>query len=146
VRSRPRLRTWGLVGVALTAAGCGGSEEREFTPESFIEEMNANGAALELARALTVNAEGVEVYAVTFSEPAQSATGEGKPPADVGGSATLIVVADAAGAREEFARCEQAPSLTCFRAANAVLRAEELPAAERARITSALESIETVDD
>lgn len=130
--------------LALVAAGCGG-EERTFTPQGFVDEMNANGAALELGPVLATNTEGVEIFSVTFSEPAPSATGEGTPPAEAGGSASLLVVEDADGAREEFARCETAPSLTCFRAANAVLRVEELEAADRARITTALESIETME-
>ncbi len=108
--------------------------------------MNANGAALALGPVLTTNPDGEEIHTVTFTDLAPSATGEGKPPVDSHGSATLVVVESADTAREEFARCEQAPVLTCFRAANAVLRIEALQAADQARITAALEAIGSADD
>lgn len=130
--------------IAVAGSGCG-SDERTFTPESFIDAMNSHGAALALGPVLTTNPDGDEIYTVTLTELAPSATGEGRSPAS-GGSATLIVVADSDLARAEFERCERAPLLTCFRAANAVLRVEELQPADQARITTALEAIQTIDD
>lgn len=138
-----------LLGAAVAAAalvGCGGGEEREFTAADFVAEMNANGAALSLGPVLTTNPDGEEIHTVTFTDLAPSATGEGKAPVDSHGSATLVVVEGVDTAREEFVRCEQAPVLTCFRAANAVLRIESLQAADQARITAALEAIGSPDD
>lgn len=135
-----------LVATVVLASGiaaCG--SEREFTPQSFVDEMNAEGAALALGPVLTTNPDGVDVHTVTFTDFAPSATGEGEVPADAHGSATLLVVADADAARGEYERCEQAPALTCFRAANAVLRVEELLASDQARISTALEAMQTTD-
>ena len=53
-------------------------------------------------------------------------------------SGTLIVAADAGSAGAEFDRCEAAADLTCFRAANVVLRFEEMAAADRARVSGAV--------
>ncbi len=135
-----------LIGLAtsLTMVACGG--EHEFTAQGFIDEMNDNGAALALGPALTKNPDGADVYTVSLTEFAPSAVGQEPPPTDVHGAATLLIVDDSDAAREEFDRCERAPILTCFRASNAVLRVEDLPPADQARITTALEALATNGD
>ncbi len=125
-------------------AACSG--EHEFTAQDFIEEMNDNGAALALGSALTKNPDGADIYTVSLTEFAPSAVGQAPPPTDVHGAATLLIAADSDAGRDEFDRCEQAPILTCFRAGNAVLRVEDLPPADQARITTAVESLATNGD
>lgn len=141
----PRALAACALGLCLLA-GCGGSEERRFTPQSFVEEINAEGAAVALGDVLTRNERGVEIHAVTFTEAATAATGEGRVGPEEHGSGTLLVLEDAAAAEEEYDRCQPAPSLTCFRAANAVLRFEDLEPADQARVVSALETIATVEE
>ncbi len=140
IGSRRPLRAGAPLLVALVAWGCSG--ERQFTPEGFIEEMNANGAALQLGPVLTTSPEGGEIRSVTFTEVAPSATGEGSSKAKPPGEASLVVADDTNAAQAEFARCEAAADLTCFRASNAVLRAAELDSSDQARITTALESLQ----
>jgi hypothetical protein len=70
---------------------------------------------------------------VRFSGDAESDQLHGE-----GGDATMLVLDDAEAAGAEFARCETAPLLTCFRAANVVLRFEDMSAADRARIVGAV--------
>lgn len=117
-------------------AGCGG--EKQFTEDGFIDAVNAEGAGLELGEVITTNEQGVDVRSVTFAEGATSPTGaEG----GVHGSGTMLVLADAGAATDELERCETAPSLTCFRAANVVLRFEELFPEEQSRVIAAFEAI-----
>lgn len=125
--------------LALAGAGCGG--ERTFTPQGFIDDMNGHGAALALGDVLTTNPDGIDVWAVSLTNLAPSATGEGATPEVAPTAATLLVFADADAARTEFDRCDGAPSLTCFRAANAVLRVEDIEPSDQARLTTAIEAI-----
>lgn len=130
--------------VALLLAGCGGEAEREFTPQELVAAINAHGAAVQLGDVVTENEDGVAIYTVRFTEPAVGVTGEGSATSALHGSGSLLTLEDAAAAREEYERCSGAPSLTCFRAANAVLRFEDLEPADQARLVTALEAIETV--
>ena len=125
--------------MALVAVGCGG--EKEFTATGFIDAMNDHGATLTLGPVLTTNPDGIDVNQVSFSETAPSATGAGAQTEGENGDATLLIFDDADNARSEFDRCEDAPALTCFRAANAVLRVEDLQPSDRARITTAIEGV-----
>ena len=50
----------------------------------------------------------------------------------------MIVAGDAGSAGDEFDHCEGAADLTCFRAANVVLRFEDMAAADRARVSGAV--------
>ena len=50
----------------------------------------------------------------------------------------MIVADDAGSAGDEFDRCDRSADLTCFRAANVVLRFEGMDAADRARISGAV--------
>lgn len=127
-----------LPALALLGA-CGG--EKEFTPASFIDALNANGATLKLGPVLATNPAGVEVHAVTFTATAPSATGEGAGTARANGEATLLVFGGSGDAEDEFDRCQTLPALTCFRAANAVLRIADLQPSDQARITTAIEGV-----
>ena len=124
--------------LVLGLAACGG--ERVFTAGEFVDEMNANGAALKLGPVLTQNPEGIAVNEVTLTSAAQSATGTGPTPAE-SASASLLVLSDADAAGEEYDRCQRAASLTCYRAANVVLRVENLQRADQAQLTTAVEAI-----
>ena len=53
----------------------------------------------------------------------------------------MIVASDADSAGAEFDHCETAADLTCFRAANVVLRFEGMDAADRARISGAVSAL-----
>lgn len=133
----PLLLAW----VAL--GGCG-SGEREFTPEEFIQTINAEGAGLALGPAIAADDGGVEVHSVTFTE---ASTGVGSPAIDspkaAHGSGRLLIAGDADAARIEFERCEGVDQLTCFRAANAVLSFKGMDGADQARIVTSLEAIQT---
>jgi len=140
--ARRILARWALItalaGGAIAAAGCG---EKQFTAESFIDAMNEHGATLALGPVLTTNPEGIEVHQVTFTETAPSATGEGEGTEEANGDATLLIFDGDGDAEDEFDRCNGAPALTCFRAANAVLRVENLQPSDRARITTAIQGV-----
>ena len=133
------------LGLAAMLASCGG--ERTFTAQEFIDEMNAHGAALALGPVLTTNPEGVDIYSVSLTE---LSTGVGSAPEPVAegapGSGSMLILGDADAARSEFSRCEQSPELTCFRAANAVLRFQALGGGDQARIVTAIQAIETKPD
>ncbi len=131
-----------LVGAAIVLSACGG--ERTFSAQEFIDEMNAHGAALALGPVLTTNPDGVDIYSISLTE-LSTGVGSAPQPAPVGlpGSGSMLVLDDADVARSEFARCEQSPELTCFRAANAVLRFQALQGGDQARIVAAIQAIET---
>lgn len=123
--------------AAVVAIGCGG--EREFDANGFIDAANAEGAALVLGAELSVTENGEPVYEVR-SRPEPGADpnpqlGDGRA------SGSLIVATDASTAGAEFDRCEDSTDLTCFRAANVVLRFEEMAAADRARISGAVSAL-----
>ena len=131
-----------LVSGAFALSACGG--ERTFNAREFIDEMNDHGAALALGPVLTTNPDGVDIYSISLTE---LSTGVGSAPQavpeGVPGSGSMLILDDADGARSEFARCEQSPELTCFRAANVVLRFQALEGGDQARIVTAIEAIET---
>src|SRR5687768_974805 len=113
--------------AVLALAGCG--SDRAFEPDEFVEEANAEGAGLVLGEPLTSIEEGVDVYALSFEEePGEHDGPEPGGHAHSGGS--LIVTEDADAAREEHARCEQAVTLVCYRAANVVLLFDADPSDE----------------
>ena len=123
---------------------CGG--EKQFTPDSFVADINEAGAGLELGSMLTTSSQGVDVYAIAFAPAApDSPTGE-DPERELTSSGTLLAMEDEDEARAEFERCSGAPDLTCFRAANTVLRFEQLDPADQARLVTALQELETIDE
>jgi len=133
----PRSAAAALLGALALAAGCG--SERTFSAEEFVAEANANGAGLSLGNPLeTARKEGIELHTVELAQ----AEGE---PEDAGEAAhghaggTLTITPDPSAGAAEFERCEQAASLICFRAANAVLLFEDaLEPEDQARIAGAL--------
>lgn len=147
----PRRRKIGFLAAALISASvaavvvasCG--QETTFTAEGFVTEMNDHGAALALGPPLTSNADGAEVFTVTITDAAPSVTGEEFPNDSSHGAATLLILEETGSAEDEFTRCERAADLTCFRAANAVLRVQGLEGADQARISTALQGIAAGD-
>lgn len=121
--------------AALAAAGCG---EQTFTASELVDAANEQGARLALGEQLTTSRDGAEVYAVS-----SAASPESPNPQLVGGGGkgTLLVAADAGSGSEEFDRCEAAADLTCFRAANVVLRFESLDGPDQARISGAISAL-----
>jgi hypothetical protein len=119
----------------LIASGCGG--ERSFDAESIVDELNGAGAGLTLGESLPVTTEDVDVRVVTFGSAPGVAAG------DELGAGAVSILDDADAARAEFARCQAAVDFTCFRAANAVLRFTAMTQEERARVTAAVQAIET---
>lgn len=118
--------------AALAAVGCG---EKHYSASGFIEAANEQGAELDLGERLATNPAGEEVYPITTAAPG------GKPNPQLEGSGskgTMIVADDAGSAGDEFDRCDRSADLTCFRAANVVLRFEGMDAADRARISGAV--------
>ena len=112
--------------LTLLVAACGG--ERTFEPDEFVDAANEEDAGLVLGEQLTSIEEGVDVYALSFDEPAESETGEDDHGHGTGGS--MIVADDAESATAEFERCEATVSLTCYRAANVVLYFNAAPTDE----------------
>lgn len=135
-----------LLASGMSIAACGGSEERVFDAQELVTEIDEQGAGVALGPVMTTTPDGAEVYAITFTEQSE---GVGAPieqtPTGAGGG-TMLIAADTDAARDEFERCEQTGSLTCFRAANAILRFEQLEGADQARLSTALESIATISE
>jgi hypothetical protein len=101
------------------AAGC--SEERTFTAEEFVEEVNAQGVEMHLGEELSTTESGAELHAVEL-EPlvgAPAIPGEGPP----GGS--LAVYDDTADAEDRLDECKAAADLLCYQAANVVVILEQ---------------------
>ena len=123
-----------IVVPALAVAGCG---EKHFSASGFIDAANEQGAELDLGERLATNPAGEDVYPIT------TAPG-GKPNPQLegrGSKGTMIVADDAGSAGDEFDRCDRSADLTCFRAANVVLRFEGMDAADRARISGAVSAL-----
>jgi hypothetical protein len=110
----------------IALVGCGG--ERTFEPGEFVDTVNDEGADLVLGDELASIEEGVDVYALTFAR------------GDSGGS--LIVTGGADAARDEHARCEDAVTLVCYRAANVVLMFDTDPSDQHvARVDAAIRAL-----
>jgi len=120
----------------LLAGGCGG--ERTFTADDFVAEVNAEGAEIELGDVITTNQEGVEVRAIQLGSTGLSPTGAAAEP---GATGAMLVLGDAGAAEDELDRCESAPAFTCFRAANVVLRFEDIFPEEQQRLSEAFQAI-----
>jgi hypothetical protein len=121
--------------AALAAAGCG---ERTFTASELVDAANEKGAQLALGEQLTTSRGGAEVYVVTSA----GSSGEANPQLEGGGGKGTLIVADGTeGGAGEFERCEATADLTCFRAANVVLRFESLDAPDQARISGAISAL-----
>jgi hypothetical protein len=130
--------------VAVTLAACGSGAT--FTAPELVDEVNQHGAGLRLGEPLETTQEEIELYAVRLegasAAPAVPPTGESSAPADVHAGASLTIATDDEAALAEYARCETAVSLLCFRAANALLILEDTtPAADIARVEDAIRAI-----
>jgi hypothetical protein len=127
-----------LTAVTLVACGSGAT----FTAQELVDEVNQHGAGLRLGEPLETTQEEIELYAIRLegaSAPAAPPTGESSAPADVHAGASLTIAKDDDAALAEYARCETAVSLLCFRAANALLILEDTtPAADIARVEDAI--------
>lgn len=124
-----------VVALAAAAAG-GGCGSSEFTAEELVAELNRHGAGIELGEPLAGGSADAQVHAVELAEPAA----EDGDHAHAGGSLAITDGEDAALA--EYRRCEEAASLLCFRAANAVLIFEDsLPPEALVRIGTAIRAI-----
>jgi hypothetical protein len=140
-----RLAAPVLLALAAPLAGCG-SGEHKFTSEEFVEAINAEGAGVALGPVIPTDDDGIEVHSITFTEALSDVGGPAvDAPEGEHGSGSLLIVGDADAARAEFERCDGDEDLTCFRAANAVLRFEAMDGADQARIVTSLEAIQTED-
>ncbi len=104
-----------------------------------MEALNAEGAGVELGPVLTENVEGIDVHTVTLDHP------PGTTPDDLGehahSSGALVVLPGLEDAEAELQRCRVAPSLTCFRVENAVIRFTGLERGSEARLRSAVAAL-----
>ncbi|MEJ7876616.1 MAG: hypothetical protein WKF62_08145 [Solirubrobacterales bacterium] len=111
----------------VAIAGCG-DEERTFTASGFVDEMNDQGADLELGADLLSTQAGVETFEIRFGQ-----TGDG----------SLAVAEDDEGGVSEYERCESAATLLCYRAANVVLLFDgaEIAVGDLAGVEAAIRAI-----
>lgn len=124
------------------ALGCGG--DRELSAEELVAEYNANALAnssLELGEELlsTAAAPG-EVFALTLELPDPLAAEPSEDAAHLG-SGSLVVLDDEAEGLIEFNRCERSASLICYRAANVVLRFEDLDPSGQSAVARTLQAV-----
>jgi len=108
----------GMALVAVVAAGC--TEERTFSAEEFVEDVNAQGVEMHLGEELSTTEADAELHAVEL-EPligTPEVPGE-EEHAHTGGS--LGVYDDTGGAEDRLEECEAAADLLCYRAANVVV-------------------------
>ena len=144
MRWRRQLGAVPLVAV-LAWTGCGGEGERVFSLDEFVDEVNAEGAGLEVGTVITTSESGVEIHEVALSGETPSPTGSVRdaPEGGEGGAGAILVLDDEEQAKSELERCESAPAFTCFRAATVVLRFEEIFPEEQARVSVALQALAT---
>ena len=137
----PARVLFAVAATALLAGGCGG--ERTFEAGEFVEAANAEGAGLVLGEPLTSSQDELELFQVSFAEGEEEhAEEEHSPTEHHHSSGTLALAADADAAEAEFRRCEGAVSLSCYRAANAVLYFEAAPdEPEVARVDAAIRDL-----
>lgn len=132
-RGRGALGLLALAIAAGAAIGCGSGPT--FTAEELIAAVNEHGAELALGEPLASDAAGVEVHTLRL-------TGAAGAPADVHAGGSLLIADDDDSALAEYHRCEQAASLICFRAANAVLIFDDtVPRADLERVERAIRAM-----
>ncbi|MFN8114125.1 MAG: hypothetical protein U0R51_13125 [Solirubrobacterales bacterium] len=134
-----RLGAAAAIVAAATALafGCGG--EKDFSADEFVDSANAEGAELALGEQITTTPADEPVYSVRFAAPAGD---DPNPQLQSGDSSgTMVVAGDATSAGDEFDHCESSADLTCFRAANVVLRFEGMAASDRARVSGAVSAL-----
>lgn len=136
------MTRWPIAGVLATLllAGCGAAYE---DAQSFVDAANAEGAGFELGPSLSSSNPEHRIYALEIA--GGSSPGEAREPGQAhlgGGSVTVTPGEDEA--RAEYAECESAVSLLCYRAGNVALVLEgEVGPAERARVDAAISALAT---
>jgi hypothetical protein len=122
-------------GALVALAACGTS----FSPESFIEKANANGAGLTLGPPIGTTQPGKKAYEVTLSVPA----GTPKPAGEENGlTGTLYRYDDDGGADKGLTECEAATGRLCYQAGNVVLIFEgDQPNALQTRLAVAMKKM-----
>jgi hypothetical protein len=137
--ARPRTAVAGLsIAAALALAACG--SEREFDAESFVSDANESGAGLVLEEPLG-SGEGGELFTVRLEEDDPGHQDEGEAEEHAHGAGSLIVAEDEEAAEAEYARCESAVTLICYRAANVAVIFQDLDAEERERLNAAFREL-----
>lgn len=131
--------------AAAALAGCGGDDESErtFDAAGFVAAANEQDAGITLGDELETPRSEVTIHEIEFTE-ATEATGETSPEGEGHGGGSLSIATSTKVAMEEFSRCENAVTLICFRAANAVLIIEnEADPQNLARIEAAIRGLES---
>jgi hypothetical protein len=103
-----------LTAAALVLGACG--EEKMFDAQEFVEDVNAEGAKLELGEPLISSVEGQEVYAIEL-EPLTDLPGEARPHSE----GSLSVFDETSTADDEMEACRASADLLCYQASNAVV-------------------------
>ena len=116
--SSRRLGALCLAVLALVIPGCG--QERSFSAEEFVEEVNAQGVELTLEEELLTEEEGKELFAVEL-EPVAELPGEAGKGEDRHSAGSLSVYEDEGRADGEMETCRAAADLICYQAGNIVI-------------------------
>lgn len=110
--------------------------------DGFVAAANEAGAGLELGPRLASSGEETEIHTVGFTD----AVGAGSiaPGSDLAhGAASLIVSPSAEAAGEQYARCDTAITIRCYRSQNVVLLVDSPTPAEIARLDAAIRALES---
>jgi hypothetical protein len=114
MRTVRRYGTAALAAGALALGACG--EEKKFDAPGFVEDVNAEGAKLELGEPLISSVEGQEVYAIEL-DPLTDLPDEARPHSE----GSLSVFDEASAAADEIESCRASADLLCYQAANVVV-------------------------
>ncbi|MGZ5376374.1 MAG: hypothetical protein ACXWEF_07990 [Solirubrobacterales bacterium] len=136
MRRRIILAALSVTLLAAAAAGCG---SREFSADGFVDDVNGNGAELDLGEQLPTNQPGKTLYEVELGRAAGETAG-GSGEGDTTG--TLTVYDDTGVADRGTAECEAAAGLLCFQAGNVVLYFEgDRPGPTHLRLAAAIKKL-----
>ncbi len=108
-----------VVLAAATAAVAGCGDSRTFEASEFVDEVNAQGVELSLGDPLFTDEQGKELYAVELKPLTDLPGSRSKRAERAGGS--LSAYDDPSAAEGEFASCEAAGDLLCYRVSNIVV-------------------------
>ena len=124
--------------LALLAASCGG-EEKTFSAEEFVDEMNESGVEMTLGQELFTDQEGKEIFEVELEPlPGAPTPKEGALP-DPHGS--MSVYEEASDADEGYGNCQRSADLLCYQASNVVIVLEG-GGLEADRLAAAMQKLE----
>jgi hypothetical protein len=132
------IRQIAALGIVTGAALAGCGEERTFTAEEFVQEVEDQGVALRLGRQLQTSGGADQLYSITLpalpGEPAPERGNDGGDHGpEGGGSGSLYVYDEASGASDQLEACRASAGLLCFRASNVVVVLDEESGALSAR-------------